>query len=177
MGLGVLAVDDMVVGCLGAERRVERFFALHTIALRTEDVWLRCNQFIETAEFLIRGSPSHSYNADRAGHGWMSGWFLRIVYGRLRKQRQKHGLCNWASAQECIHCEQWEELRRPVTWELTVLDKYMTCAFCVLDGSPVKGHTSGVLRRGLSVCGVCGFIVCSGSFVYVTSPVLPAFSG
>ena len=31
MGLGGLAVDVMVVGCLGAERRVERFFALHSI--------------------------------------------------------------------------------------------------------------------------------------------------
>jgi hypothetical protein len=40
---------------------------------RTEDVWQRCNQFIETAEFLIRVSPSHSYNADRVGLGWMSG--------------------------------------------------------------------------------------------------------
>jgi hypothetical protein len=40
----------------------------------TEDVWQRCNQFIETAEFLIRVSPSQSYNADRVGLGWMSGW-------------------------------------------------------------------------------------------------------
>ena len=25
-----------------------------SLVFRTEDVWLRCNQFIETAEFLIR---------------------------------------------------------------------------------------------------------------------------
>ena len=29
MGSGGLAVDAMTVGCLGVERRVERFFALH----------------------------------------------------------------------------------------------------------------------------------------------------
>ena len=48
-----------------------------SLVFRTEDVWLRCNQFIETAEFSIRVcvSPSHPYNADRAGLGWMSGWF------------------------------------------------------------------------------------------------------
>ena len=38
-----------------------------------EDVWQRYNQCIETAEFSIRVSPSHSYNADRAGLGWMDG--------------------------------------------------------------------------------------------------------
>jgi hypothetical protein len=43
------------------------------LVFRTEDVCQRCNQFIETAEFLIRVSPSHSYNADRVGLGWMSG--------------------------------------------------------------------------------------------------------
>jgi hypothetical protein len=48
---------------------------LPSLVFRTEDVWLRYNQFIETEEFLIRVSPSHSYNADRAGLGWMSGWF------------------------------------------------------------------------------------------------------
>jgi hypothetical protein len=46
---------------------------LLSLALRTEDVWQRYNQFIEDAEFSIRVSPSHSYNADRAGLGWMSG--------------------------------------------------------------------------------------------------------
>ena len=46
---------------------------LPSLVFRTEDVWLRCNQFIETAEFLIRVSPFHSYNAGRAGLGWMSG--------------------------------------------------------------------------------------------------------
>jgi hypothetical protein len=46
-----------------------------SLVFRTEDVWLRCNQFIETSEFLIRVSPSHSYNAGRAGLGWMSYWF------------------------------------------------------------------------------------------------------
>jgi hypothetical protein len=49
--------------------------SLLSLVLRTEDVWQRCNQFIDTAEFLIRVSPSHSYNAGRAGLGWMSGWF------------------------------------------------------------------------------------------------------
>jgi len=46
-----------------------------SLVFRTEDVWLRCNQFIGTSEFLIRVSPSHSYNAGREGLGWMSGWF------------------------------------------------------------------------------------------------------
>jgi hypothetical protein len=48
-----------------------------SLVFRTEDVWRGCNQFrvIETTEFLIRVSPSHSYNAGRAGLGWMSGWF------------------------------------------------------------------------------------------------------
>jgi len=32
------------------------------------------NQFIETAEFSIRVSPSHSYNAGRAGLGCVGGW-------------------------------------------------------------------------------------------------------
>jgi len=57
-----------------------RVGGLCPLVFRTEGVWLRCNQFIETAEFLIRVSPSHSYNAGRAGLGWMSGWFLRNVY-------------------------------------------------------------------------------------------------
>jgi hypothetical protein len=47
--------------------------SLLSLVFRTEDVWQRCNQFIETAEFLIRVSPSHSYNADSAGLGWMGG--------------------------------------------------------------------------------------------------------
>ena len=47
--------------------------SLLSLVFRTEDVWLRCNQVIETSEFLIRVSPSHSYNAGRAGLGWMSG--------------------------------------------------------------------------------------------------------
>jgi hypothetical protein len=51
-----------------------------SLVFRTEDVWRRCNHFIETAEFLIRVSPSHSYDAGRAGLGCMSGWFLRNVY-------------------------------------------------------------------------------------------------
>jgi hypothetical protein len=49
--------------------------SLLSLVFRTEDVWERCNQFIKTAEFSIRVSPSHSYNADKAGLGWMSGWF------------------------------------------------------------------------------------------------------
>jgi hypothetical protein len=47
---------------------------------RTEDVWQRRNQFIETAECLIRVSPSHSYNAGRAGFGWVGGWLKGNVY-------------------------------------------------------------------------------------------------
>ena len=54
--------------------------SLLSLVFRTEDVWLWCNQVIETSEFLIRVSPSHSYNADRVGLGWMSRWFLRNVY-------------------------------------------------------------------------------------------------
>jgi hypothetical protein len=46
--------------------------SLLSLVFRTEDVWLRCNQVIETSEFLIRVSPSHSYNAGRAGLGWVS---------------------------------------------------------------------------------------------------------
>ena len=34
--------------------------SLLSLVFRTEDVWQRCNQFIKTAEFLIRVSPSHS---------------------------------------------------------------------------------------------------------------------
>jgi hypothetical protein len=64
--------------------------SLLSLVFRTEDVCLRCNQFVETLKFLIRGSPSHSYNVGRtglmvspshsynagsAGLGWMSGWF------------------------------------------------------------------------------------------------------
>ena len=51
---------------------------LLSLVFRTEDVWQRCNQFIETAEFLIRVSPSHSYNAGRAGLGWMGGYVEEI---------------------------------------------------------------------------------------------------
>ena len=47
---------------------------LLSLVFRTEDVWQRYNQFIETAEFSIRVSPSHSYNADRVGLGWVGGW-------------------------------------------------------------------------------------------------------
>ena len=54
--------------------------SLLSLVFRTEDVWQRCNQFIETAELLIRVSPSHSYNADRAGLGWMIGWSRGYVY-------------------------------------------------------------------------------------------------
>jgi hypothetical protein len=32
------------------------------------------NQFRNVSEFSIRVSPSHSYNADRAGLGWGVGW-------------------------------------------------------------------------------------------------------
>jgi hypothetical protein len=46
--------------------------SLMSLVFRTEDVWLRCNQFIETVEFLIRVFPSHSYNAGRTGLGWMT---------------------------------------------------------------------------------------------------------
>ena len=42
-----------------------------SLVFRTEDVRLRCNQFIETSEFSIRVcvSLSHSYSG-RAGHRW-----------------------------------------------------------------------------------------------------------
>ena len=33
MGLGGLAVDDMAIGCLGVDRRVERFFSYLAIVL------------------------------------------------------------------------------------------------------------------------------------------------
>ena len=39
---------------------------LLSLVFRTEDVWQRRNQVIETAERLIRVSPSHSHNTDRA---------------------------------------------------------------------------------------------------------------
>jgi hypothetical protein len=61
-----------------------------------------CNQVIETSEFLIRISPSHSYNADRAGLGWMSGWFLRNVYAA------------------CSDCVVVLALRELVAWEFSV---------------------------------------------------------
>ena len=53
---------------------------LLSLVFRTEDVWQRYNQFIETAEFSIRVSPSHSDNAGRAGLGWASGWLRGNVY-------------------------------------------------------------------------------------------------
>ena len=53
---------------------------LLSLVFRTEDVWQRYNQFIETAEFSIRVSPSRSYNAGRAGLGWASGWLRGNVY-------------------------------------------------------------------------------------------------
>jgi hypothetical protein len=42
---------------------------LLSLVFRTEDVWQRCNQFIETAGLSIRVSPSHPYNAGKAGLG------------------------------------------------------------------------------------------------------------
>ena len=64
---------------------------LLSLVFRTEDVWQKCNQFIETAGLSIRVSPSHPYDAGRAGLEWMSGckftlladdkWIL-LVYGR-----------------------------------------------------------------------------------------------
>ena len=53
---------------------------LLSLVFRTEDVWQRYNQFIETAEFSIRVSPSRSYNAGRAGLGWAGGWLRGNVY-------------------------------------------------------------------------------------------------
>jgi hypothetical protein len=47
---------------------------LLSLVLRTEDVWQRYNQYTKSVSGLsIRVSPSHSYNAGRAGLGWMSG--------------------------------------------------------------------------------------------------------
>jgi hypothetical protein len=54
--------------------------SLLSLLFRTEDVWQRCNHFIETAVFLIRVSPSHSYSAGRAGLGWMCGLLRGNVY-------------------------------------------------------------------------------------------------
>ncbi len=46
MGSGGSAVDAMAVGCLGAESRVERFFALHSIfpssSTHTQNRYSRC---------------------------------------------------------------------------------------------------------------------------------------
>ena len=53
--------------------------SLLSLVFRT-DVCQRRNQFIETVELLIRVSPSHSYNAGRAGLGWASGWPQRNVH-------------------------------------------------------------------------------------------------
>ena len=47
---------------------------LLSLVFQTEDVWQRYNQFQNVSEFSIRVSPSHSYNIDRVGLGWMSGW-------------------------------------------------------------------------------------------------------
>jgi hypothetical protein len=66
-----------------------------SLVFRTEGVWRRCNQFIETAEFLIRVSPSHSYNAGRAGIGWMSGWFLKNVYAACSDYVVGFGTNTW----------------------------------------------------------------------------------
>jgi hypothetical protein len=52
---------------------VKRRRKVSLVPIIGEDVWQRYNQCIETAEFSIRVSPSHSYNADRAGLGWMDG--------------------------------------------------------------------------------------------------------
>ena len=53
---------------------------LLSLVFRTEDVWQKCNQLIETTGLSIRVSPSHPYNAGRAGFGWMRGWLRRNVY-------------------------------------------------------------------------------------------------
>ena len=41
------------------------------------------NQFIETAGLSIRVSPSHPYNAGRAGLGWMSGNKCTLLDGMV----------------------------------------------------------------------------------------------
>jgi hypothetical protein len=57
---------------------------LLSLVFRTEDVWQRCNQFIETAGLSIRVSPSHPYNAGKAGPGWGGGWIRGNVYDACR---------------------------------------------------------------------------------------------
>jgi len=47
--------------------------SLLSLVFLTKDVCLRCDHVIETLEFLIRVSPSHSYNTGRSGLGWTSG--------------------------------------------------------------------------------------------------------
>jgi hypothetical protein len=54
--------------------------SLLSLVFRTEDVWQRYNQFIETAGLSIRVSPSHPYNAGRAALGWGDGWLRGNVY-------------------------------------------------------------------------------------------------
>ena len=51
-----------------------------SLVFLTEDVWQKCNQFIETAGLSIRVSPSHPYNAGRAGLGWGGGCLRENVY-------------------------------------------------------------------------------------------------
>jgi hypothetical protein len=65
--------------------------SLLSLVFRTEDVWQRCNQLIETAEFLIRVSLSHSYNAGRAGLGWASRQH-RSYYSDVQKRLLSHTL-------------------------------------------------------------------------------------
>jgi hypothetical protein len=42
---------------------------LLSLVFRTEDVWQKCNQFIETAGLSMRVSPSHPYNAGQDSDG------------------------------------------------------------------------------------------------------------
>ena len=71
---------------------------LLSLVFRTEDVWQRCNQFIKTAEFSIRDSPSHSYNAGRAGDD-ITGVFVRKVIDLAFEQNLM-----WANAVDFKKC-------------------------------------------------------------------------
>jgi hypothetical protein len=68
IGVTILDVTSEVLAKVSPARSYQGLFRIGgSLVFRTEDVWRRCNQFIETAEFLIRVSPSHSYNTGRAG--------------------------------------------------------------------------------------------------------------
>ena len=63
MGSGGLAVDAMAVGCLGAERRVERFFALHFIFALLEPLKLPGKiKYVGSQKYLFSLDLGQKYN-------------------------------------------------------------------------------------------------------------------